>query len=261
MTSPVGLLDFFILEASDSIDRLDASVSGAATRPPDIQTLLRHSRTLRGSSTMARQNGIAEVAAGIERLARALRDGEVQWTQALHAALVAAVDDLKLLLRSVRNWSTADERRAQSRTAELARLAPEAPRRTPTPSTGGGDAFLVAETGDIADALEQVGRAPQPAAASAAPARGRAVTPTGRELKEFLDRGIETLGQLEDRPLRDAAPLPDEVIVPIQDLLYRGRGAVERARALRDELRQRGGTPPQDAIDELYDLLDLALVD
>jgi chemotaxis protein histidine kinase CheA len=497
MTSPVGLLDFFILEASDSIDRLDASVSGAATRPPDIQTLLRHSRTLRGSSTMARQNGIAEVAAGIERLARALRDGEVQWTQALHAALVAAVDDLKLLLRSVRNWSTADERRAQSRTAELARLAPEAPRRTPTPSTGGGNAFLVAETGDIADALEQVvrrpgerdaldaalrhvrtlrgvaavrdvpplpevvdaieraakpleigtlatlsgkqlalftaaamllrristelsaGRRPDPnspevrqfasaaaaladetpqadhivpiaalfhgdagphlvtpspnppttpgerfrmevvsqaehlrrlvhdakqardaasrerlgrelrvalraleagavsfaedrvariardAAASAAslepralesldrlaslladprlssdelareleqlartpqpaaatPGRGRAVTPTGRELKEFLDRGIETLGRLEDRPLREAAPLPDEKIVPIQDLLYRGRAAVERARALRDELRQRGGTPPQDAIDELYDLLDLALVD
>jgi hypothetical protein len=36
---------------------------------------------------------------------------------------------------------------------------------------------------------------------------------------------------------------------------------VERARALRDELRQRGGAPPQEAIDELYDLLDLALVD
>jgi hypothetical protein len=87
------------------------------------------------------------------------------------------------------------------------------------------------------------------------------VTPTGRELKEFLDRGIETLGRLEDRSLRDAAPLPDEVIVPIQDLLYRGRAAVERARALRDELRQRGGTPSQDAIDELYDLLDLALID
>ena len=37
--------------------------------------------------------------------------------------------------------------------------------------------------------------------------------------------------------------------------------AVERARALRDELRQRGGSPPQDVIDELYDLLDLALVE
>jgi chemotaxis protein histidine kinase CheA len=499
MTSPVGLLDFFILEANDSIDRLDAAVSGAATGAPDLDVLLRHARTLRGSSTMARQNGIAEVASGIERVARALRDGETTWSQALHAALVAAVDDLKLLLRSVRNWSTADERRAQSRTAELARLAPDAPRRTPTPGSAGGSAFLVAETGDIADALEQIvrrpgdrealgtalrhvrtlrgvasvrdvpplpevvdaieraakpleigalttptgkqlavltasamllrristelgggrrpdanspevrqfataaaalaeetpqadhivpiaalfhgdtgphlvstspnppttpserfrmevvsqaehlrrlvadarlssdpasrdrlgrelrtalraldaaavsfgeervarvareaavnatslepralesldrlaslladprlestdlareieqiGRRTQPTAAAAAPARSRTMTPTGRELKEFLDRGIETLGRLQDKPLREPTPLPDETIVPIQELLYRGRAAVERARSLRDEVRQRGGSPPQDVIDELYDLLDLALVD
>jgi hypothetical protein len=36
---------------------------------------------------------------------------------------------------------------------------------------------------------------------------------------------------------------------------------VERARVLRDELRRRPGSPPQDVIDELYDLLDLALVE
>ena len=499
MTSPVGLLDFFILEANDSIDRLDAVISGAATRAPDIDALLRHARTLRGSSTMARQAGIAEVASGIERVTRGLRDGETTWSPPLHAALVAAVDDLKLLLRSVRNWSTADERRAQSRTAELARLAPEAPRRTPTPSSAGGSAFLVAETGDIADALEQVVRRPgdrealdsalrhvrtlrgvasvrdvpplpevvdaieraakpleigalttptvkqlalltaaamllrristelgagrrpdtnspevrQFAAAASAladeapqadhivpiaalfhgdtgphlvstsanppttpperfrmevvsqaehlrrliadarqskdpasrdrlgrelrvalraleaaavsfgeervgrfardagvsaasldpraldaldrlasvladprlqatdltreieaigrpaeaaspppsPSRGRTKTPTGRELKEFLDVGIETLGRLQDKPLREATPLPDETIVPIQDLLYRGRAAVERAHSLRDALRNRSGSPPQEIIDELYDLLDLALAE
>ena len=86
-------------------------------------------------------------------------------------------------------------------------------------------------------------------------------TPTGRELKEFLDRGIETLGRLQDKPLREPTPLPDETIVPIQDLLYRGRAAVERARVIRDELRRRPGSPPQDVIDELYDLLDLALAE
>ena len=34
MTSPVGLLDFFILEANDSIDRLDAAISGAYILDP-----------------------------------------------------------------------------------------------------------------------------------------------------------------------------------------------------------------------------------
>jgi hypothetical protein len=118
---------------------------------------------------------------------------------------------------------------------------------------------------DLARELEQIGRPPQAAAvaptAAAAPTRGRSVTPTGRELKEFLDRGIETLGRLQDQPLREPTPLPDERIVPIQELLYRGRAAVERAVVLRDELRRRGGPPPQDVVEELYDLLDLALVD
>jgi hypothetical protein len=87
------------------------------------------------------------------------------------------------------------------------------------------------------------------------------MTPTGRELKEFLDVGIETLGRLQDKPLREATPLPDEAIVPIQELLYRGRAAVERAHSLRDALRNRSGSPPQEIIDELYDLLDLALAE
>jgi hypothetical protein len=117
------------------------------------------------------------------------------------------------------------------------------------------------QSGDLAREIEGVGRPAQAAPAGAASSRSRPMTPTGRELKEFLDRGIETLGRLQDKPLREPTPLPDETIVPIQELLYRGRAAVERARALRDELRQRGGSPPQDVIDELYDLLDLALVE
>src|SRR5918999_594152 len=192
MTSPVGLLDFFILEANDSIDRLDSTISRAATAVPDVDVLLRHARTLRGSSTMARQNGIAEVASGIERVARALRDAEIKWDPQLHAALVAAVDDLKMLLRSVRNWSTADERRAQARTAELARFAPDTTRRAPMPTPGGGNAFLVAETGDIADALEQLVR-----------------RPTERDALEAALRHVRTLRGVAS--VRDAPPLPEVV--------------------------------------------------
>jgi hypothetical protein len=118
---------------------------------------------------------------------------------------------------------------------------------------------------DLARELEHLGRAPESPVATPvpapAPARARSMTPTGRELKEFLGRGIETLDRLQDQPLREPTPLPDERVVPIQELLYRGRAAVERAVMLRDELRRRGGPPPQDVVEELYDLLDLALVD
>jgi hypothetical protein len=118
------------------------------------------------------------------------------------------------------------------------------------------------QAGDLTRELEAIGQPGQPAPAAASPSpRGRTMTPTGRELKAFLDRGIETLGRLQDKPLREPTPLPDETIVPIQDLLYRGRAAVERARTLREEVRRRGGSPSQDVIDELYDLVDLALVE
>jgi len=39
--------------------------------------------------------------------------------------------------------------------------------------------------------------------------------------------------------------------------VYRGAAALDRARALRDELRTRGATDPE-TLHELYDLLDLA---
>jgi hypothetical protein len=117
------------------------------------------------------------------------------------------------------------------------------------------------QSSDLTREIEEIGRPVSRAPSTPAASRSRTATPTGRELKEFLDQGIESLGRLEDKPLREPTPLPDEAIVPIQELLYRGRAAVERARTLRDELRRHGRSPPQDVIDELYDLLDLALVE
>jgi hypothetical protein len=114
-----------------------------------------------------------------------------------------------------------------------------------------------AELAQIDEAIQHANGA----AESTQPARVRAATPTGRELKEFLNQGIETLGRLQNEPLRERTPLPDEAVVPIEELLYRGRAAVARAIQLRDELRRHTGAPPREVVDELYDLLDLALVD
>jgi hypothetical protein len=49
----------------------------------------------------------------------------------------------------------------------------------------------------------------------------------------------------------------ENAIVPVESLFYRGEAALERARLLRDELRDSGSTDPE-ALQELYDLLDLA---
>jgi hypothetical protein len=91
-------------------------------------------------------------------------------------------------------------------------------------------------------------RHPTPAAGAAA-------------LGDLLDRGIRNLDTLPKTPLSNPITLAEQPAVPIDVLLYRGRAAIERARAIRDELRRRGGPLDATALGELFDLLDLALTD
>jgi chemotaxis protein histidine kinase CheA len=155
MSSSVGLLDFFVLEASDYVERLDGLLAQAGPRGPDGDAFARQARALRGSATMARLTTLAELATSIERAARALRDGQLEWGDALRGVLVSAVDDLKILIRGVRNWGPGEEQRVQTRLTELTKWVPAS--RTPalTPTTAqGGVTFLVGETAEIAASLE-----------------------------------------------------------------------------------------------------------
>src|SRR5688572_9402636 len=111
MGTSAGLLDFFILEASDYIEQLDGLVARAGASGPDADALMRNARSLRGSATMAKLTGIAEVAAAIERLGRSLRERSLSWDPALGGAVTAAIDDLKILLRGVRTWGAGEDRR------------------------------------------------------------------------------------------------------------------------------------------------------
>lgn len=146
MTSP-GYLDFFVLEASEYVEKLDALVgaAGGATGP-DAAEFTRVARALRGSATMARSSGMAEIAGGIERAGRALRDGTLWWDAKLQGALVAAVDDCKILLRSLKTWGAAEDARVRVRVAELSSFAPPWRGGTPTP-TGGSRAVVGAGAG------------------------------------------------------------------------------------------------------------------
>jgi hypothetical protein len=86
-------------------------------------------------------------------------------------------------------------------------------------------------------------------------------TPTGRELHNLLEDGLDGIRGLEERPLVAPVRLPDDDVVPIETLLYRGRGALRRAAELRDEIRRGSAAPSPEAVEELFDLLDLALAE
>ena len=159
--TPVGFLDFFILEASDYIEQLDAQLLAGGTGEPDAETLQRAARALRGSATMAKLPAFAEMAAGIERVGRSLRERTLPWAAALRGALVATVDDCKLLLRNVRAWGPADDARSRARVTELARFAPLRP-ATPlaSPATAGHDSYLATESANIGAGLELLATRP-----------------------------------------------------------------------------------------------------
>ena len=193
MTSPAGLLQYFILEASDYIEGLDGVLVSASASGPNANELARLARMLRGSATMSRQGTLAELAGGVERMARALREGAIRWEPATSAVFVAAIDDLKLLVRQVREWGDAQESRARARIDEMARLAPVSVRVSPTPPQAlGSGAYLAFEAGEISTALQALSTQPlDRAALGNVLARARAL------------RGVAAL--------RDLPPLSDVV--------------------------------------------------
>jgi len=164
MTNPApGFLDFFILEASEYVEQLDGLLARAVpTTGPDADVMIRHARALRGSATMAKITSFADLANALERVGRALRQGTLPWSAALSGALVAAIDDLKILIRSVRSWTVSDDQRASARAAELGRYAPvsapNAAATTPASASGGG--FFAAESSNIAAGLELLATRP-----------------------------------------------------------------------------------------------------
>ena len=242
---PPGFLEFFILEASDYVEQLDAVLLGGGAASgfsgangvggmpglsaADAATMQRVARALRGTATMAKLTAYADLAAGIERVGRALQEGTVHWDPALSGALVAAIDDLKSLLHSARTWSATEDQRASARVAELARYVPTVPRT----GAGRGEssaiqapaaAFFGTEAANIAAGLELLTtRAGDPATAANVLARVRALRGVAgvkeiAPLAEVLEATEEATRGLED-PHAGASAGPTELTAQARQLL------------------------------------------
>lgn len=162
MTAPHGasFLDFFVLEASEYVEQIDGLLHRAAGTGPDSVTLQKVARALRGSATMAKLATFAELASAIESIGRSLRQGTLAWEPTLQNAITAAVDDLKILVRSARAWSPAEDQWAMKRISDLAQFA-QSPAATLTPAATTSPAFFATETSNIAAGLELLATRPE----------------------------------------------------------------------------------------------------
>ncbi|HKR08276.1 MAG TPA: hypothetical protein VJS39_03725 [Gemmatimonadaceae bacterium] len=291
MTMPGRLLDYFALEASEYLTRLETLVGRPGMQSSDATQFVAAARGLRGSATMAKASGPARLATAVERIASNVAQGALAWEPEVQRALIGAVEDLKLLIRGVRNWGAEQDARLEESVNRLARYAPEREERkdvvlpisqlfygdegphivyvAPNPRThyeqqlrekggGIGPGVLSPEVKGAPAASEAL--AAQPTPTQPAPARptppNTQTPPKGRELRDVLNSSLATMRSLETR---HSGPQPaSQDLVPIQELLYRGQRAIERAAEIRRALKKSGTPPTRALVDELVDLVELA---
>jgi chemotaxis protein histidine kinase CheA len=277
MTTPGRLLDFFTLEAGEYLIRLESVVTGQNMQPADATHFAAAARGLRGSATMAKAGGLAQLATSVERIASGVVRGSISWEPELQRSLVGAIEDLKLLVRSVRQWGAEQDARVEQSLSRLSKYAP--PPASPREdlmipisqlfyNDDGPHIVYVApnakthyeqqlrEQGGIgAGTLSpEVKRVPTPAR-EAVPTNAK--TPArGQDLRDALSSSLATMRSLETRHSGPQPPATE--LVPIQDLLYRGQRAIERAAEIRRALKKSGNPPTRALVDELVDLVELA---
>lgn len=105
-----------------------------------------------------------------------------------------------------------------------------------------------------------------PAAPPAAPSASPPVTPpvnqsaaaSGAALRSLLAQGLSGLAPLDSSTFATPIVGEEDDVIPIDDLLLRGKDALARAIELGDAMRSSSSPPDSDTLAELYDLLQLA---
>jgi len=227
---PLGMSDFFALEAGEYLERLDGLLAKGDS--PIADEIVRLARALRGSALMANQPAIARAAAGLEVLARAVREGRRAWDPQTQQLALRTVDDLKIFVRRVGSWTDADTAKAEALAVELEQVAgrPSAQIRA-VEALGldaGARAFVAREGAAIAGALERAAQALR-------------ANPVAHDPLPHVTRAIQ--------PLRGLAALAD--LPPLPDLLE----GIERAIG---ELSRSGLQPPA-SVGELFQVAGSAI--
>lgn len=212
---PLGMSDFFALEAGEYLERLDGLV-GSET--PNTEELVRLARALRGSALMANQHAIARAAAGLEALTRAVREGRRAWDPQTKQLALRGVDDLKIFVRKAASWTDGDTAKAEALAQELDQVAGRPSAQVRAAEALGLDAgvraFVAREGAAIASALDRAAQALK-------------ANPAAQDPFPLVLRTIQ--------PLRGLAAVND--LPPLPDLLE----GIERAVG---ELSQSGLEPP-----------------
>jgi hypothetical protein len=189
----------------------------------------------------------------------------------LDAGALDTLDDMATLLAqpaasggSLRDRLAAMQqaRRASSASAAPAPVAPRpalAPAQLSTPSRTLTPVLASSAIAPPSLAPQERDRPAAAAVATVASTVASAAAAGAGALVDLLDSGIRNLGVLRTTPLAAPVAIGEQPPVPIDRLLYRGRAAIVRAQEIRAEVKDQRGAVDPEKLQELFDLLDLAL--
>jgi chemotaxis protein histidine kinase CheA len=104
------LREFFTTEAGDYLAQLAAAVQRLDTGSGDPGELHRHTRGLRGSAQMAREDRVYRAAMGLEAAARSVATGLVSWTEDISTRIHRTLEDIDALVKGGESDDLADGR-------------------------------------------------------------------------------------------------------------------------------------------------------
>ncbi|HEX3865627.1 MAG TPA: hypothetical protein VHV78_02705, partial [Gemmatimonadaceae bacterium] len=203
-------------------------------RAPDADAISRGrrelGRSLRALQSSAQSFGQAGIAS---RIAEHTSPGPLESPDLL------ALDSLATSLAEPS--ATTERVTQQVRRASLTDADVDARMSQPTPVARTPERPSVAQTPSAAESRQSV-----------------ATARTHADPTTLIDSTIARLDELTSAPLIAPVPIPEDVVVPIGSLVYRGRSALDRALEIRDTLRRAGPSSDPAALEELFDLVELA---
>ncbi|MGQ0814242.1 MAG: hypothetical protein ACT4O1_07220 [Gemmatimonadota bacterium] len=104
------LREFFTNEAADVLAQLGKLVQRLDSGSPDHAELQRHSRALRGSAQMAREDRVYRAAVGLEAAARQVANGALAWGEDLSSRMRRTLEDIDALVQGGDADDAADNR-------------------------------------------------------------------------------------------------------------------------------------------------------
>ncbi len=239
--TPERLFDYFTLEANEQLAILEEEASRDTL--PNVGRFIAAARRLTQSAQMARLTSLAEIASGIEKIARDVIRNNVPWTSELRAAVLGGLAELRVSVARVKELDEGDYIRLRRHSREVMTFA-----RDEVPSA----ALIPISALFFDDAGPHIVRLAhsEPAGLEKAPTGARA-----RALKDLLDASIARLG---GGGRKQVEAVSGNGIVPVELLLLRGRAALDRAREIGSRVRIQKRVPSEHELHELFDLIDLA---